>query len=168
MLCHVSYPELGNSLVGNKNAMRGLHVLVFNSLVGILFSPWNDQCYQIQWHSHRGGGIFIKGSSLNRVNAASNLVSIVAGCSRQQKLLCWQVNCMLPLFCAGVRLSQYMRIQEISHWEDVEEAIYRRHLPSKTFFFIVISIIITQSLRNVWNKDTIQVSDWFWSRKCGV
>ncbi len=38
MLCHVLDPEPGNSLVGNKKAMRGLYVLVVNSLEGILFS----------------------------------------------------------------------------------------------------------------------------------
>ncbi len=39
------------------------------------------------------------------------------------KRLCWHVNCALPLFCAGARLSQCTRIQEISCWEDIEEAI---------------------------------------------
>ncbi len=32
-------------------------------------------------------------------------------------------NLRIPLFCAGARLSQHARIQEISCWEDIEEAI---------------------------------------------
>ncbi len=39
------------------------------------------------------------------------------------KLLCWHVNCVLPLFCAGTKLSQRTTIQEISCWEDIEETI---------------------------------------------
>ncbi len=80
------------------------------------------------------------------------------------KLLCWHFNCAFLLFYTGARLSQRARIQEISCWEDIEEAILVDICPIKQCFYV----IITQSLLCVWNKDTIQVSDQFWSRICGV
>ncbi len=43
----------------------------------------------------------------------------------------------------------------------------RRHLSNKTVF-VVISVLITQTLQCVWNKGIIQVSDWFGIRKCDV
>ncbi len=36
---------------------------------------------------------------------------------------CFVLNCTLPLFCAGMRLSQHMRIQEITYREDMKEAV---------------------------------------------
>ncbi len=45
---------------------------------------WNLHCFQIWWRICHSVGIGIKGSSCNRVNAAMNPVSIVAGSSRQQ------------------------------------------------------------------------------------
>ncbi len=51
------------------------------------------------------------------------------------KRLCWHVNCALPLFCTGARLSQCARIQEISCWEEVEEAILVGISRIKCFFY---------------------------------
>ncbi len=52
---------------------------------------------------------------------------------------CWHVNCAFPLFCAGASLSQRARIQEISCWEDVKEAILIGIWPiklNKTMFLL--------------------------------
>ncbi len=38
------------------------------------------------------------------------------------KSLCWHVIYVLPLFCTDTRLSKRLKIQEISFWEDIEEA----------------------------------------------
>ncbi len=46
---------------------------------------WNIHCFQIRWRICHSVGIGIKGSSCNRVNAAMNPVSIVAGCRRQKQ-----------------------------------------------------------------------------------
>ncbi len=53
---------------------------------------WNVDCFQTRWCICHSVGIGIKGSSRNRVNAAMNLVSIVAGCSR------WQINLIMKIY----------------------------------------------------------------------
>ncbi len=57
------------------------------------------------------------------------------------KRLCWHVN------CAETRLSQRAKIQEISCWEDIEEAIL-----ISIYIFIVISsdaVVRWQKLRAI-------------------
>ncbi len=47
---------------------------------------------------------------------------------------CFVLNWTCPRFCAGARLSQRVRIQEISTWEDVEEGILTGLCPIKQCF----------------------------------
>ncbi len=86
-----------------------------------------------------------------------NLCLAVNSVENLTTYFCFALNCMLPLFCAGVRFQQCARIQEISCWEEVEKAIVK-----------LLSVWIIQSFWHVWKKDIIQVSYWFGSRKCDV
>ncbi len=76
MFCHVSDPNLG---VGGADCFHPKWTVDSSYL-------WNVHCFQIRWCICHSVGIGIKGSSRNRVNAAMNLVSIVAGCSQRQKV----------------------------------------------------------------------------------
>ncbi len=80
---------------------------------------------------------------------------------------CFILKCTLLLFCTGARLTQTMRIQRFPFEKILKKAILIGICPIK-WFFVVISDLITQSLWCVWHKNTIQVSDQFKSRKCGV
>ncbi len=80
---------------------------------------------------------------------------------------CFVLNWTLPLFCTGARLSQHVRIQDISFWVNVEGVILIGICPIKQCF-VVISVLITQTLQCVWNKGIIQVSDRFGIWKCDV
>ncbi len=90
---------------------------------------WNVHYFQIQWHICHSVGIGIKNSSRNRVNAAMNPVSIVAGCSKQKKhywhdgfygipKFCYLSNGdnqILPIFRGGAQIIPNYHYQKVSN-----------------------------------------------------